>query len=53
MYIILCGYMVLNNGRGYGMLEHLIGCLGVYVLRYYYKLEVVYNKYYFEAHHDN
>jgi len=48
MYIILCDYIVFNNGHGYGVLEHLIGCLGAYVLRYYYKLEVVYNKYYFK-----
>ncbi len=30
----------------YSMLEHLTGCLGLYALRYYYKLEVAYNKYY-------
>jgi hypothetical protein len=43
---ILCGYIVFNDGHGYGVLEHLISCLGVYALRYYCKLEVAYNKYY-------
>lgn len=32
MYNIICGYIIFNNGRGYGMLEHMIGCLGVYAL---------------------
>jgi hypothetical protein len=45
-YNILCGCIVFNDSRGYGVLEHLMGCLGAYALRYYYKLEVVYNKYY-------
>lgn len=43
-YNIICNYIVFNDGHGYGMLEHLIGCVGVYALRYYYKLEVAYNK---------
>jgi hypothetical protein len=43
---IFCGYIVFNDDNGYGVLEHLIGCVGASALRYYYKLEVVYNKYY-------
>ncbi len=35
-----------NNEHGYGMLEDLTSCLGVYALRYYCKLEVAYKKYY-------
>ncbi len=46
-YNILYGYIIFNDGRGYGVLEHLIGCLGVYVLQYYHRLEVAYNKYLF------
>jgi len=46
MYNIFCDYIVFNDGRGYGMLEHLIGCMGAYALQYYCKLEVAYNKYY-------
>ncbi len=45
MYNIFCGYIIFNDGRGYGMLEHLTSCLGAYALWYYYKLEVVYDKY--------
>ncbi len=45
-YNIVYGYIVFNNGCGYGVLEHLTGYLGVYALRYYYKLKVAYNKYY-------
>ncbi len=45
-YIIIYGYIVFNDGRMYGVLEHLTSCLGAYTLRYYYKLEVAYNKYY-------
>jgi hypothetical protein len=30
----------------YGVLQHLLNCLGAYALWYYYKLEVVCNKYY-------
>jgi hypothetical protein len=45
-YNIICGYIVFNDRCGYGVLEHLTSCLGVYMLQYYYKLEVVYNKYY-------
>jgi hypothetical protein len=44
-YNILYGYIIFNDAHGYGVLEHLIGCLGVYVLQYYHKLEVAYNKY--------
>ncbi len=46
MYNIFYGYIAFNNGCGYGVLEHLIGCLGAYALRYYCKLEVAYNKHY-------
>ncbi len=45
-YNIIYDYNILNNIRGYGVLKHLIGCLGAYALWYYHKLEVVYNKYY-------
>jgi hypothetical protein len=34
----MCDYIVFNNGYGYGVLEHLIGYFGAYVLRYYCKL---------------
>jgi hypothetical protein len=43
---ILCDYIIFNSSYGYGVLEHLIGCLGAYASWYYYKLEVAYNKYY-------
>ncbi len=46
MYNIICGYIFFNNGHGYGVLKHLISCLGAYALWYYCNLEVVYNKYY-------
>jgi hypothetical protein len=46
VYIILFNYIVFNGCCGYGVLEHLNSYLGAYALRYYYKLEVVYNKYY-------
>jgi hypothetical protein len=42
---ILCGSIIFNDGHGYGLLEHPIGCFGVYVLQYYCRLEVV-DKYY-------
>jgi hypothetical protein len=45
-YNIIYDYNIFNNIRGYGVLKHLIGCLGAYALWYYHKLEVVYNKYY-------
>jgi hypothetical protein len=45
-YNILYNYIVFNNGRGYGVLEHLTGYLGAYALQYDCKLEVAYNKYY-------
>jgi hypothetical protein len=45
-YNIICNYIVFNKNHGYGVLKHFMGCLGAYVLRYYYKLEVAYNKYY-------
>jgi hypothetical protein len=28
VYNILSGYILFNNGHGYGVLEHLMGCLG-------------------------
>ncbi len=46
MYNIFCDYIIFNDGRGYGMLEHMSNYLGAYVLWYYCELEVVYNKYY-------
>jgi hypothetical protein len=45
-YNIMCGYIVFNDSHGYGILKHLMNCLGAYALRYYCKLEVAYNKYY-------
>jgi len=45
-YNILCGCIVFNDNHGYGVLEHLMGCLGAHALWYYCKLEVAYNKYY-------
>jgi len=41
-YNILCGYIVFNNGHGYGRFEHLTSCLGGYALEYCYKLKVAY-----------
>jgi hypothetical protein len=41
-YNIFCGYIFFNDGRGYGILEHLTSCLGVYALQYCYKLKVTY-----------
>jgi len=41
-YNILCGYIIFNDGHGYGLLEHPIGYFGVYVLQYYCQLEVAY-----------
>jgi hypothetical protein len=32
MYNIIYGYIVFSNDHGYGVLEHLTGCLGVYAL---------------------
>jgi hypothetical protein len=31
-YNIMCGYIVFSDGRGYGVLKHLISCLSVYAL---------------------
>jgi hypothetical protein len=41
-YNIFCGYIVFNNGHGYGILKHFIGCLGAYELQYCCKLKVAY-----------
>lgn len=38
---IICGYNDFNESHGYGRLKYLIGCLGVYAMHYYCKLEVV------------
>jgi hypothetical protein len=32
MYNTFYGYIIFNDGRGYGVLEHLTGCLGAYAL---------------------
>jgi len=32
MYNVICGYIVFSNDHGYGVLEHLTSCLGVYAL---------------------
>jgi hypothetical protein len=45
-YNIMCGYIIFNDNHGYGILEHLMSCLGAYALWYYCKLEITYNKYY-------
>jgi hypothetical protein len=45
-YIIICGYIQYNEPKGYGALEFTMGCLGLYALRYYYKLEIKYCNYY-------
>jgi hypothetical protein len=45
-YNILFNYIDFHDNCGYGVLEHLLGYLGAYVLRYYSKLKVAYNKYY-------
>jgi hypothetical protein len=42
---IIYNYIVFNDNRGYGVLEHLTSYLGAYALIYY-KLEVMYNNYY-------
>jgi hypothetical protein len=46
VYNIIYGYIVCNDGHGYGVLKHLTSCLSVYALRFYCNLEVAYNKYY-------
>jgi hypothetical protein len=45
VYNIIYGYIVFNDGHGYGVLKHLTTYLSVYALRYNCNLEVVYNKY--------
>ncbi len=45
-YSIICCYIQYHEPCGYEMLEFTIGCLGVYVLRYYCKLEIDYWNYY-------
>ncbi len=41
-YSIICGYIQYNEPKGYGVLEFTVGCLGLYTLRYYCRLEIEY-----------
>jgi len=45
-YNIVCYYIQCHQPRGYGALEFEVGCLGLYILRHYCKLEIVYEDYY-------
>jgi hypothetical protein len=45
-YNIICGYIWYNEPKGYVVLEFTIGYLGLYALRYYYRLEIKYYNYY-------
>jgi len=45
---IICGYIQYNELKGYKMLEFIVGCLRLYALRYYCRLEI---KYYSHYHH--
>ncbi len=41
-YNIIYGYIQYNEPKGYRMLKFTMGCLRLYALRYYYKLEIKY-----------
>jgi hypothetical protein len=43
---IIYGYIWYNEPKGYGALEFTVGCLGLYALKYYCKLEIEYCSYY-------
>jgi hypothetical protein len=43
VYDTICKYIIFNGNFGYGRLEELIGCLGVYALWHYYKMEITKN----------
>ncbi len=45
-YIIVCCYIQYHQLRGIGVLEFKVGCMGLYALRYYYRLEYAYQEYY-------
>jgi hypothetical protein len=46
VYSIIYGYIWYNELKGYEMLEFIVGYLGLYALRYYYRLEIEYCSYY-------
>jgi hypothetical protein len=48
-YYIVCCYIQYHQPRGYNALEFEVGCLGLYVLWHYCKLEITYEDYY--CHH--
>jgi len=41
-YNIVCCYIQYHQLKGYGVLEFEVGYLGLYALRYYYRLEYAY-----------
>ncbi len=45
-YSIIYGYIWYNEPKGYGALKFIVGCLGLYALRYYCRLEIEYCSYY-------
>jgi hypothetical protein len=45
-YNIICGYIRYNEPKGYKALEFIMGCLRLYALKYYYRLEIEYCSYY-------
>jgi hypothetical protein len=45
VYGSICKYIIFNDNFGYGRLEELTSCLGVYALWHYYKMEITYQKY--------
>jgi hypothetical protein len=42
VYNIICCFIQYHRSHGYGILELIVKCLGVYTLHYYYRLEVKY-----------
>jgi hypothetical protein len=41
-YSIISSYIQYNEPKGYGVLKFTVGCLGLYALRYYCRLEIEY-----------
>ncbi len=45
-YSIICCYIRYHEPRGYGVLELEVGYLGIYAIKYYYRLECDYRDYF-------
>jgi hypothetical protein len=45
-YSIICCYIRYDEPRGYGVLELEVGYLGIYAIKYYYRLECDYRDYF-------